>query len=73
MSLQQIPIRWYDAASGGSILPDSTTLVDSATYYAVNVNGDCESERLAVTVCVAAANNGCPHRWEFPFRGYYCY
>ena len=60
-------IRWYDAASGGSILPDSTTLVDSAIYYAVNVNGDCESERLAVTVCVAAAN-GCPTDGNFPLE-----
>ena len=60
-------LRWYDAASGGSILPDSTTLIDSATYYAVNVNGDCESERLAVTVCVAAAN-GCPTDGNFPLE-----
>ena len=47
--------------------PDSTTLIDSATYYAVNVDGNCESERLPVTVCVAAAN-GCPIDGNFPLE-----
>ncbi len=46
-------IEWHDAATGGSILPTSTSLVDGTTYYASQTIGSCASEeRLAVTVTI---------------------
>jgi len=43
-------IVWYDAASGGNVVPNGTPLVSGATYYASQNNGTCESTaRLAVT------------------------
>jgi hypothetical protein len=41
---------WYDALTGGNKLPLTTTLVDNTTYYAAQSSGDCESERIPVTV-----------------------
>jgi len=44
-------IQWYDAPTGGNLLPDTTVLVDGTTYYASQVVGACESTtRLPVTV-----------------------
>jgi len=44
-------IKWYDASTGGNLLPDTTALVSGATYYASQVVGACEStSRLAVSV-----------------------
>lgn len=49
-------IVWYDASTGGNILPDYTPLVSGTTYYASQSNGSCESaNRLAVT----ATSQGC--------------
>lgn len=49
-------IVWYSAATGGSVLPDSTALTDGTTYYAAIENGSClSSVRLAVTVNVENA------------------
>lgn len=49
-------IVWYDASSGGNILPDYTPLVSGIIYYASQSNGSCEStNRLAVT----ATSQGC--------------
>lgn len=48
-------IEWYSAATGGTALSSSTTLVSGSTYYAqaVNTNG-CSSTRTAVA---ASTNN----------------
>jgi hypothetical protein len=44
-------IQWYDAASAGSLLPNTTALVDGTTYYASQTTTCGESTtRLAVTV-----------------------
>ena len=43
-------ILWYDAATGGNLLPTTTLLVDGATYYASQTANGCESiSRLAVS------------------------
>lgn len=48
-------IVWYNAASGGAVVPNSTPLVSGTTYYASQNNGTCESPtRLAVTVTSGA-------------------
>lgn len=42
-------IKWYDAISGGTSLPNSTILVNNQTYYASQTVNGCESKnRLAV-------------------------
>ncbi|UPT71532.1 MAG: T9SS type A sorting domain-containing protein [Flavobacterium sp. JAD_PAG50586_2] len=44
-------IVWYTAATGGTVVPNSTALVSGTTYYASQNNGTCESAtRLGVTV-----------------------
>jgi gliding motility-associated-like protein len=44
-------IQWYDAASGGSLLPGGTSLTDATHYYATQTVGGCESaSRLDVLV-----------------------
>ncbi|WP_202702690.1 gliding motility-associated C-terminal domain-containing protein [Flavobacterium sp. UGB4466] len=44
-------IIWYDASTGGNIIPSSALLIDGKTYYAAAQTGTCEStNRLAVTV-----------------------
>jgi len=44
-------IRWYDAATGGTLLPSTTALVDGTTYFASQTISNCDSPiRLAVTV-----------------------
>ena len=58
---------WYDAATGGNVLP-TTTLVTATTYYVASVNGTCESSRLAITTtldcspapCLTATNGQWP-------------
>lgn len=43
-------IIWYDAETGGNILPLSTLLVSGVTYYASQTINGCESStRLAIT------------------------
>ena len=47
-------IQWYDAATGGNLLPSTTVLADSTTYYASQTVNGCESPtRLAVTYTAA--------------------
>ncbi len=42
-------IRWYDSATGGNLLPDTTPLVNGGMYYASQTQNLCESmERLVV-------------------------
>lgn len=44
-------IQWYDAPTGGNLLPVTTLLVDNATYYAErSLNRARVASRLAVTV-----------------------
>lgn len=43
---------WYDAETEGNILAEETELVDGTTYYVAATDGDCESDRVAVTVTI---------------------
>ncbi|OYQ44331.1 leucine-rich repeat protein [Flavobacterium aurantiibacter] len=44
-------VKWYNAATAGTELPSSTSVVDGTTYYAESSNGICVSTaRLAVKV-----------------------
>jgi PKD repeat protein len=44
-------IVWYDAATGGNIVPNNAVLINGTTYYASQNPSGCESQdRLAVTV-----------------------
>jgi hypothetical protein len=60
-------IKWYDAATGGNLMPSTTPLVNENTYYASSTTNNCESTtRLAVTVnsinvpeITASANTVC--------------
>lgn len=48
-------VIWYDAATGGNVVPNNTPLVAGATYYASQTLTSCESPtRLAVTVSEGA-------------------
>lgn len=40
---------WYDAATAGNILPNTTTL-ENKTYYVTQTNANCESERLRIVI-----------------------
>ncbi|WP_289662403.1 T9SS type B sorting domain-containing protein [Flavobacterium panacagri] len=42
-------IKWYDSATAGNILPE-TTLLQNAVYYAAQTLNSCESDRFAVNV-----------------------
>ncbi|MGC4040286.1 MAG: T9SS type A sorting domain-containing protein [Flavobacterium sp.] len=47
-------IVWYTAATGGTVVPNTTALVSGTTYYASQNNGTCESAtRLGVTVALS--------------------
>ena len=49
---------WYNAAIGGTVVPNGTALVSGTTYYASQNNGTCEStSRLTVTVTFGACLN----------------
>ena len=44
-------IKWYSAATGGSLLPSSTSLIDETIYYASQtVNGIESNTRVAIRV-----------------------
>lgn len=43
-------IKWYDTANGGTILPNTTILINGNTYYASQTTNNCESSRFAVRV-----------------------
>ncbi|MEN9337098.1 MAG: hypothetical protein RLZZ500_2085 [Bacteroidota bacterium] len=45
--------QWYAAASGGSVLPNST-LISTGTYYLSQTISNCESSRTAVSVTVTS-------------------
>lgn len=44
-------IQWYDAEEGGSLIDETTAVIDNTTYYATQTVDGCESEdRLSVDV-----------------------
>lgn len=45
-------IKWYDTLTNGSLLTETTNLVDGKTYYTSQTVNNCESERLAVSVSI---------------------
>lgn len=45
-------IKWYDNLNNGSLLNETTFLVDGKTYYASQTINNCESERFGITVSV---------------------
>ena len=51
-------VNWYDAETGGTPLHNgftyTPTITQTTTFYAAAVDGDCESERIAVTVTLNA-------------------
>jgi len=51
-------IVWYADEALTSVLPETTVLIDGATYYAVATEGDCTSEALAVTVDEVLSTGG---------------
>ncbi|MFY7664681.1 leucine-rich repeat protein [Flavobacterium sp.] len=57
LSLTGTAIKWYASASSTTVLPNSTPLVDGATYYATQTPGLCESfYRLPVKVKKVSEN-----------------
>jgi gliding motility-associated-like protein len=49
-------IKWYDSATLGNLLTDSTPLTDGKTYYATQFENNCESPiRLAVTASLISS------------------
>jgi uncharacterized delta-60 repeat protein len=52
LTVAGVAIKWYNAASAGTLLPGTTPLVNGTTYYATQTTA-CEStSRLAVTVTI---------------------
>lgn len=45
-------IKWYDAASNGTLLPATTSLVNGKTYYASQTTNGCESQRFGITATI---------------------
>ena len=43
-------IKWYNAQSTGTLLPNTTLLQNGITYYASQTINGCESERTPVTI-----------------------
>jgi len=46
-------LLWYNAATSGNILSNSTPLISGTTYYVSQTVNGCEGPRLAVTVSLA--------------------
>ncbi|MFM9987594.1 T9SS type B sorting domain-containing protein [Flavobacterium sp.] len=45
-------IKWYDAQTGGNLLPTNTLLQNGTTYYATQTNNNCESNRVPVSITI---------------------
>ena len=43
-------IKWYDAATGGNVLPTTTALANATSYYASQTILGCESPRAIIAV-----------------------
>lgn len=53
IQVNQAGVIWYTAATGGTVVPGTTALVNGATYYGSQTIGGCQSAtRLAVTVTI---------------------
>jgi gliding motility-associated-like protein len=50
-------IKWYDAASNGSLLAQTTNLQNGKTYYASQTINNCESPRFGITVSIVLTPN----------------
>ena len=51
IQINQTNVNWYDAATGGNLLLNSTALSDGTSYYASITVGNCESStRLMINV-----------------------
>lgn len=53
---------WYDAATDGTILDNTTELQEDVEYYVAGINGGCESERLLITVSLSNCD---PDKFDF--------
>ncbi len=49
-------IKWYDALTAGTIIPNTTPLVNGTTYYASQTVSNCESIRTPVTINIQNTN-----------------
>lgn len=49
-------IKWYDAPTGGNLLPNTTILQDITTYYVSQTINSCESLRTPVTINIQNTN-----------------
>ncbi|MCC9066615.1 T9SS type B sorting domain-containing protein [Flavobacterium piscisymbiosum] len=56
ITLTGTAIKWYDSATNGNILSE-TTLLQNAIYYATQTVNNCESKRLAITVKIQDTQN----------------
>jgi gliding motility-associated-like protein len=45
-------IKWYDAATGGNLLVDTTSLINGTTYYVSKTIDGCESERIPISATI---------------------
>jgi gliding motility-associated-like protein len=45
-------IKWYDSLANGTLLSNTTALLNGMTYYASQTVNSCESERLAVKISI---------------------
>lgn len=65
-------IQWYDALSGGNLLPDNTLMLDGQSYFATQTVSACEStdrlEVLATIFAIPAAPTANPEQ-SFCFSG----
>ena len=43
-------VKWYDAPTGGNLLPVTTALITAKAYYASQTITGCESSRAAITI-----------------------
>lgn len=50
LDVEGTEITWYSDVAGTTELPNTTLLVDGATYYVSQTVDDCESEIVAITV-----------------------
>lgn len=45
-------IQWYDAVTGGNLLPNTTPLQNAITYYSSQTINGCESTRVPVLISI---------------------
>ena len=49
-------IKWYNSATSGILLPNTTALQNATTYYASQTINGCESLRIAVTISIQSTS-----------------